>query len=111
MSWEISPTYPRDIIANLFIFEPVFVIWTKHVVNILCTRNSHAAEVYISYQIVYLLTHDFLLLLATTDEWEEICIVPITEEVSMAIQSVDYQSLLLSIGMQPPSDMVSVCVV
>lgn len=50
-----------------------------------------------------------LFLLATTDEWEEICIVPVTEEVSMAIQSADFQSLLLSIGMQPPSDMVGDC--
>ena len=41
-----------------------------------------------------------------TDEWEDICIVPVDEDVSMAIESADYQSLLISIGMQPPSDMV-----
>lgn len=39
------------------------------------------------------------------DEWEEICIVPVDEDVSMAIGTADYQSLLISIGMQPPSDM------
>lgn len=45
-------------------------------------------------------------MLATTDEWEDICIVPVDEDVSMAIGLADYQSLLISIGMQPPSDMV-----
>jgi len=49
-----------------------------------------------------------LLPLTTVDEWEDICIVPVDEEVSMAIGSADYQSLLISIGMQPPSDMVRV---
>ena len=52
-----------------------------------------------------------LLSLATTDEWEEICIVPVDEEVAMAIECTDYQSLLISLGMQPPSDMVSVCII
>ena len=47
-----------------------------------------------------------LLSLATTDEWEDICIVPVDEDVSMAMECTDYQSLLISIGMQPPSDMV-----
>ena len=32
--------------------------------------------------------------------------MPVDEDVSMAIESADYQSLLISIGMQPPSDMV-----
>ena len=32
--------------------------------------------------------------------------MPIDEDISMAIESADYQSLLISIGMQPPSDMV-----
>ena len=50
-----------------------------------------------------------LLSLATTDEWEDICIVPVDEDVSMAIGCADYQSLLISIGMQPPSDMVRLC--
>ena len=44
--------------------------------------------------------------MVTTDEWEDICIVPVDEDVSMAIESADYQSLSISIGMQPPSDMV-----
>lgn len=47
-----------------------------------------------------------MLLLTTIDEWEEICIVPVDEEISVAVGSADYQSLLISIGMQPPSDMV-----
>ena len=49
-----------------------------------------------------------LLPLTTIDEWEDICIVPVDEEVSMAIGSADYQSLLISIGIQPPSDMVRI---
>ena len=47
-----------------------------------------------------------LLSMATTDEWEDICIVPVDEDISMAMGCADYQSLLISIGMQPPSDMV-----
>ena len=51
------------------------------------------------------------MVLLSSDEWEEICIVPVDEEVAMAIECADYQSLLISIGMQPPSDMVRVCVI
>ena len=54
----------------------------------------------------YYYMFNVLLSLATTDEWEDICIVPVDEDVSMAMGCADYQSLLISIGMQPPSDMV-----
>ena len=50
------------------------------------------------------------MVLLSSDEWEEICIVPVDEEVAMAIECADYQSLLISIGMQPPSDMVRICI-
>ena len=41
-----------------------------------------------------------------TDEWEEMCIVAVGEAVSKMFRETDFQNLLSSLHMQPPSNTV-----
>ena len=40
------------------------------------------------------------------DEWEELCIVAVSESVSMALASSGFQQLLGLLGLQPPNEQV-----
>ena len=42
-----------------------------------------------------------------TDEWEEMCIVAVSDAVSTVFQQQEFQELLTALHMQPPSDTVS----
>ena len=45
---------------------------------------------------------------STTDEWEEMCLVAVSDSVSRVFQESEFQNLLSALHMQPPSDTVSV---
>ena len=42
-----------------------------------------------------------------TDEWEEMCVVPVSEQISRALQTEGFQDLLASLGLQAPTQQVS----
>ena len=41
-----------------------------------------------------------------TDEWEEMCIVGVSERVASALASQPFQRLLAALELQPPNDQV-----
>lgn len=47
-----------------------------------------------------------LLVFLPADEWEELCIVAVSESVSTAMASGGFQQLLGSLGLQPPNEQV-----
>ena len=42
----------------------------------------------------------------SSDEWEEMCIVPVSKHVAQILEMEEFKSLLSTLGMQCPSDQV-----
>ena len=42
----------------------------------------------------------------SSDEWEEMCIVPVSKHVAQTLEMEEFKSLLSTLGMQCPSDQV-----
>lgn len=41
-----------------------------------------------------------------TDEWEEMCVVAVSDRVAKAMETKPFQQLLGALGLQPPSEQV-----